>query len=131
MRRLVVLSLATAAIACSSADPEVAPSPADDTGTVVVDSAIADSTADTLMDTSAVDAPDLSAIDPIEGAAAVAKIAGKTFSFTEGTTWNAAGYLLFSDIPNAKIWKLTPPSTFTEWRPMSGKSNGLAFDPMG
>jgi gluconolactonase len=133
MRRLVVLSLASAVIACSSSDPEVAPSPADDTGVVdaVVADSIADSIADSPTDNGTPDAPDLSTINPIEGAAAVSKIPGKTFSFTEGTTWNAAGYLLFSDIPNATIWKLTPPSTFTEFRPMSGKSNGLAFDPMG
>lgn len=39
--------------------------------------------------------------------------------------------LLFSDIDGATIWKLVPPSTFTTFRPASGKSNGLAWDPAG
>src|SRR5438445_9034635 len=108
---MIVLSLL---IGCSSSTSEPEASPADDTGSVLdaieevaIDTAIAETAAEV-----AVDAPDFSMVNPIEGAATVAKITGKTFSFTEGTTWNADGYLLFSDIPNAKIWKLVPPSTF-------------------
>lgn len=78
-----------------------------------------------------VDAPDYSMVNPIAGSPMVKKLQGG-FGFTEGTSWSSAGgFLLFTDIPNARIHKLVPPSTFTVFREMSGKANGLAWDPMG
>ena len=78
----------------------------------------------------AVDAPDLSKVNPIEGAAAAKKVQGG-FEFTEGTSWNAGGgFLLFTDIPRNTIHKLVPPATITVFRMPSGNANGTAWDPM-
>ncbi|MEW5741878.1 MAG: SMP-30/gluconolactonase/LRE family protein, partial [Myxococcota bacterium] len=58
--------------------------------------------------------------------------AGTPFSFTEGPLWlPAEGALLFTDIPNNRIWRLAPPATFTVFREPSGRANGLAMDPQG
>lgn len=54
------------------------------------------------------------------------------FRFTEGPVWFEEGsYLLFSDIPASKIFKLTPDGTVTVFREHSGNSNGLARDKQG
>jgi len=154
MRALLVASVSAMLLGCGSS--EAAPTPeedatsdvatADDTGAATNDSAPADSattevgaTDATSMDSAtadtnvAVDAPDYSNVNPIQGvgAADVKKVAGG-FGFTEGTLWDPAkGYLLFSDIPNDKIHKLTAPNVTEVFRPSSGKSNGLAWDPQG
>lgn len=52
------------------------------------------------------------------------------FQFTEGPVWHPDGYLLFSDIPAAIIYKWTPgEDKATPWREASGNSNGLTLDP--
>jgi gluconolactonase len=58
------------------------------------------------------------------------KIAGG-FVFTEGPVWHPEGFLLFSDIPAAKIYKWSPDGTLSVWRDDSGNSNGLTFDRQG
>jgi gluconolactonase len=58
------------------------------------------------------------------------KIAGG-FVFTEGPVWHPEGFLLFSDIPAAKIYKWLPDGTLSVWRDNSGNSNGLTFDREG
>jgi gluconolactonase len=68
--------------------------------------------------------------DPLAGASAVKRLAGG-FGFTEGTAWNAAGFLLFSDIPNDTIHRLVPGAAPTSFKKPSGKSNGLAWTPDG
>ena len=136
MRALFLFAVVAVAGCGSSEDP----STTDDSGvaseTSLVDGGGEDtfvpptdsSTADTAT---AMDAPDWSMVNPIAGSPMAKKLQGG-FSFTEGTAWNAAGgYLLFTDIPNARIHKLVPPSTFSVFREMSGKANGLSFDPMG
>jgi gluconolactonase len=58
------------------------------------------------------------------------KIAGG-FVFTEGPVWHPEGFLLFSDIPAAKIYKWSPDGALSVWRDNSGNSNGLTFDRQG
>lgn len=53
------------------------------------------------------------------------------FEFTEGPVWHPDGYLLFSDIPAAKIYKYLPDGGVSVWREESGNSNGLTFDRQG
>jgi len=54
------------------------------------------------------------------------------FRFTEGPVWfEEGGYLLFSDIPAGKIFKLTPDGAVTVFREPSGNSNGLTRDKQG
>lgn len=51
--------------------------------------------------------------------------------FTEGPAWSPDGYLVFSDVPEAKLWRIVPgqePSVFKE---ASGGANGNAFDDKG
>jgi gluconolactonase len=56
------------------------------------------------------------------------KIAGG-FEFTEGPVWHPDGYLLFSDIPAARIYQYTPDGQVSVFREHSGNSNGLTLDP--
>ncbi len=57
---------------------------------------------------------------------------GSGCQFTEGPLWNAAaGYLLFSDIPANQIKRWRPDSGITNFRPPSGRSNGLTYDKQG
>jgi gluconolactonase len=58
------------------------------------------------------------------------KIAGG-FEFTEGPIWHPDGYLLFSDIPAARIYQWTPAGQVTVFREGSGNSNGLTLDREG
>ncbi|MDZ4718198.1 MAG: SMP-30/gluconolactonase/LRE family protein [Roseiflexaceae bacterium] len=58
------------------------------------------------------------------------KVAGG-FQFLEGPVWHPEGFLLFSDIPAAKIYKWSPDGTLSVWRDGSGNSNGLTFDRQG
>jgi len=53
------------------------------------------------------------------------------FEFTEGPVWVPEGYLLFSDIPDSRIYKWTAGSGAQVWREPSGKSNGLTLDSRG
>ena len=54
------------------------------------------------------------------------------FIFTEGPIWiEPEQCLLFSDIPDNKIWKLHIDGTFSVYREPSGNSNGLALDRQG
>jgi gluconolactonase len=60
----------------------------------------------------------------------IEKLAGG-FRFTEGPIWNAAGFLLFSDIPANEIKKWTRDGKVTTFRAPSGNSNGLTLDRQG
>jgi gluconolactonase len=54
------------------------------------------------------------------------------FSFTEGPLWNSGGnYLLFSDIPESKIYKWSAKNGVEIYRKVSHFSNGLTYDPDG
>ncbi|MCZ6800187.1 MAG: SMP-30/gluconolactonase/LRE family protein [Nitrospirae bacterium] len=54
------------------------------------------------------------------------------FQFTEGPIWFSEGnYLLFSDIPANRIFKLTPNGKVSIFREPSGHSNGLTRDRQG
>lgn len=53
------------------------------------------------------------------------------FQFTEGPVWHPDGYLLFSDIPAARIYRYTPGGEVEVWREASGNSNGLTLDRQG
>jgi gluconolactonase len=50
------------------------------------------------------------------------------FQFTEGPLWHPDGYLLFSDIPANRIYRLATAGSTTVWRADSGSSNGLTLD---
>jgi sugar lactone lactonase YvrE len=50
------------------------------------------------------------------------------FQFLEGPLWHPDGYLLFSDIPARRIYRLEGDGRTTVWRADSGSSNGLALD---
>jgi gluconolactonase len=60
-------------------------------------------------------------IDSIEG----------KYIFTEGPVWNEAGYFLFSDIPDNKIYKYIPEGAVEVFTDSSFNSNGLAYAPNG
>jgi gluconolactonase len=53
------------------------------------------------------------------------------FRFTEGPVWSREGYLLFSDIPNNRILKLTPGERSAVFRENSAGTNGNTFDAQG
>ena len=53
------------------------------------------------------------------------------FMFTEGPVWAPGGYLLFTDIPANKIYKLTSHGNLSTYMEPSGNANGLMFDPGG
>jgi len=57
---------------------------------------------------------------------------GEGYKFTEGPAWSREGYLLFSDVPNSRIWKYTPGGGAPEvFREASNRANGNAFDAQG
>ena len=56
---------------------------------------------------------------------------GTGFQFTEGPVWHPAGFLLFSDIPAAIIYRFVPGQRPQPWRRASGHSNGLTYDRQG
>ncbi len=91
--------------------------PTDATSEVTTDSVAADTP---------VDVPDAGPIDPLAGMGTVTKVAGG-YQFTEGTAWNAAGYLLFTDIPAATIHKLPFDGVAAPLRTDGAKANGLGF----
>ena len=49
------------------------------------------------------------------------------FQFTEGPVWHPKGFLLFSDIPAARIYAWRPDGRVSVWREGSGNSNGLTI----
>lgn len=53
------------------------------------------------------------------------------YIFTEGPAWSRDGYLLFSDVPNDKIWRFTPGEKPVLFRDSSEGANGNAFDAKG
>ena len=53
------------------------------------------------------------------------------YTFTEGPAWSPDGYLLFSDVPNNKIWRLVPGTGPEIYRAQSEGANGNAFDAKG
>jgi gluconolactonase len=58
------------------------------------------------------------------------KIAGG-FMFTEGPVWSPEGYLLFTDIPANKIYKLSLDGDLETYMEPTGNANGLMYDPAG
>jgi len=60
----------------------------------------------------------------------IEKLAGG-FTFTEGPAWSRDGYLIWSDVPNNKIWKWTPGEKPVEFRVDSNGANGNTFDARG
>jgi len=53
------------------------------------------------------------------------------FEFTEGPAVNAYGNLFFTDIPNNRIYKLSPKGTISVFLENTGGANGLYFDAGG
>jgi len=51
--------------------------------------------------------------------------------FTEGAVWSREGFLLFSDVPNNRIRKLTPGERSTVFREDSHGANGNTYDAQG
>jgi len=60
-----------------------------------------------------------------------AQVVGSGYQFTEGPVWHPEGYLLFSDIPAAIIYRYEPGQAPTPWRLDSGHANGLTYDRQG
>jgi gluconolactonase len=60
----------------------------------------------------------------------VVKVVGDC-KFTEGPAWHPDGYLLFSDIPNNRIVRVTNDGTSSDWLTESGGANGLMCDTDG
>jgi gluconolactonase len=58
------------------------------------------------------------------------KVAGG-YTFTEGPVWSREGFLLFSDVPNQRIWKLTPGEKPAVFRENSNRTNGNTYDAKG
>ncbi len=55
----------------------------------------------------------------------------ESFEFLEGPVWHPDGYLLFSDIPQNKIYKWREGQPIALWNENSGNSNGLTLDRQG
>jgi gluconolactonase len=53
------------------------------------------------------------------------------YTFTEGPAWSRDGFLLFSDVPNNKIWRFTPGEKPVLFRDQSNGANGNTFDAKG
>ena len=53
------------------------------------------------------------------------------FRFTEGPVWSREGFLLFSDVPNNQIRKLTPGERSVVFRDNSNGANGNTYDAQG
>jgi len=60
----------------------------------------------------------------------IVKMAGG-YTFTEGPAWSPNGYMLFSDVPNNKIWKLVSGDKPDVFRDASNGANGNEFDAKG
>ncbi len=53
------------------------------------------------------------------------------YTFTEGPVWSHEGFLLFSDVPNNRIWSATPGHKPITYREPSHGANGNTFDVQG
>jgi gluconolactonase len=53
------------------------------------------------------------------------------YTFTEGPAWSPEGYLIFSDIPNNKLFRMTPGEKTEIFRESSNGANGNKFDAQG
>lgn len=53
------------------------------------------------------------------------------YTFTEGPVWSRDGYLLFSDVPNERIWRVVPGEKPQIFREPSNRTNGNTFDARG
>jgi len=53
------------------------------------------------------------------------------YRFTEGPVWSKDGYLLFSDVPNNRIYRLTPGRAPEVFRENSNGANGNTVDERG
>lgn len=53
------------------------------------------------------------------------------YTFTEGPAWSRQGYLLFSDVPENKIWRLASGAKAGVFRDPSNGANGNTFDARG
>lgn len=53
------------------------------------------------------------------------------YTFTEGPAWSRDGFLLFSDVPENKIWRFTPGEKPVVYRDQSNGANGNTFDAKG
>lgn len=62
--------------------------------------------------------------------AGVEKVAGG-FGFVEGPAWSRQGYVLFSDIPNGRIFKIGSQGPAVVYRDHSNAANGNALDVKG
>ena len=60
----------------------------------------------------------------------VARIAAD-LTFAEGPVWSREGFLIFSDIPNNRLWRWTPNSKAEVFRENSEGANGNALDARG
>jgi gluconolactonase len=58
------------------------------------------------------------------------KVAGG-YTFTEGPVWSREGFLLFSDVPNQRIWKIVPGEQPVVFRENSNRTNGNTYDSKG
>ena len=77
---------------------------------------------------SVLQADDLSSILPEQ--AEVEELA-TGFKFTEGPAWHPEGFLLFSDIPNARVIKREGDGKLTDFYTPSGRVNGIMCDQQG
>ncbi len=59
------------------------------------------------------------------------KLVGEGYKFTEGPIANAKGEVFFTDVPNAKTYKVGPGGKPAEVNADNGKASGFAFGPDG
>src|SRR5664279_1698336 len=59
------------------------------------------------------------------------QIIGKGFTFIDGPAWSKDGFLIFSDTPTGKLYKLTPGSEVEVFRDEAQGPGGNAFDSQG
>ena len=75
----------------------------------------------------------LSAADRIASLVAPAEVerVATGFRFTEGPAWSPKGFLVFSDIPQNKVFQLSIDGEIQPFLADSGNSNGLVYDAAG
>jgi gluconolactonase len=56
---------------------------------------------------------------------------GAGYRFTEGPAWSPQGFLVFSDVPNNRIWKIVSGKAPEVFREASEGANGNTFDSKG
>lgn len=72
-----------------------------------------------------------SRLDDIIPAGSVPARIATGFKFTEGPVWHPAGYLLFSDVRDNKMYRWSAAAGTSMFRDPSGFANGNAFDAAG